>query len=87
MAKYRELPLTIEAFQFNGNKNQKTPQWFKDAVKNEIIRPYYDRKRLRIETLEGTMTAHVNDYIIKGVHGELYPCDPDIFSLTYELVE
>jgi hypothetical protein len=30
------------------------------------------------------MTARENDYIIKGIKGELYPCKPDIFELTYE---
>lgn len=27
------------------------------------------------------------DYIIKGVQGEFYPCKPDIFKQTYEVVE
>lgn len=39
-----------------------------------------------IETLEGTMTGLPGDYIIKGVKGEFYPCKPDIFELTYDLV-
>jgi hypothetical protein len=39
---------------------------------------------LLIPTLEGVMTARENDYIIKGIKGELYPCKPDIFELTYE---
>ena len=29
----------------------------------------------------------VNDWIIQGVHGELYPCKPDIFEKTYEVIE
>ena len=33
------------------------------------------------------MIASLGDYIIKGVSGELYPCKPDIFKLTYEKVE
>ncbi len=37
-----------------------------------------------IETLEGTMTANIGDWIIKGVKGELYPCKPDIFEATYD---
>ncbi|WP_260184703.1 hypothetical protein [Lacticaseibacillus paracasei] len=37
-----------------------------------------------IKTLEGKMTISENDYIIKGVHGEFYPCKPDIFEETYE---
>lgn len=40
-----------------------------------------------IPTLEGTMTASIGDYIIKGVNGEFYPCKPDIFEKTYEKVE
>jgi hypothetical protein len=42
---------------------------------------------LEIDTLEGTMTADPGDWIITGVHGERYPCKPDIFALTYEPVE
>ena len=43
-----------------------------------------DNPVLKIPTLEGVMTAQVGDYIIKGVHGEFYPCKPDIFKETYE---
>ena len=40
-----------------------------------------------IETLEGHHKVSKNDWIIKGVQGELYPCKPDIFAQTYERVE
>jgi len=40
-----------------------------------------------IHTLEGTHQANPGDYIIRGVKGELYPCKPDIFELTYEAAE
>ena len=33
------------------------------------------------------MTAKTGDYIIKGVEGEIYPCKPDIFEKTYEVIE
>lgn len=39
-----------------------------------------------IETLEGTMEISDGDYIIKGVQGEFYPCKPDIFEETYDLI-
>ncbi|VMG40692.1 prophage Lp2 protein 33 [Streptococcus pneumoniae] len=32
------------------------------------------------------MVAQKGDYIIKGVQGEFYPCKPDIFTETYEVV-
>ena len=39
---------------------------------------------LHIPTLEGLMLGRQNDWIIKGIKGELYPCKPDIFEATYE---
>lgn len=40
-----------------------------------------------IDTLEGGHIVCPGDWIITGVHGERYPCKPDIFKATYELVE
>jgi len=40
-----------------------------------------------IETPEGNHMANIGDYIIKGITGEYYPCKPDMFEMTYELVE
>lgn len=42
---------------------------------------------ITIETLEGKMRAGIDDWIIKGVKGELYPCKPDIFAATYEALD
>ena len=39
---------------------------------------------LDIKTLEGTMRAMPEDWIIRGIRGEFYPCKPDIFAATYE---
>jgi hypothetical protein len=37
-----------------------------------------------IPTLEGLHLATQDDWIIRGIKGELYPCKPDIFAATYE---
>ena len=39
-----------------------------------------------IDTLEGTMRADAGDYIIRGIKGKVYPCKPDVFEATYELI-
>ena len=39
-----------------------------------------------IHTLEGNMALMPGQWIIRGVKGELYPCKPDIFEMTYEPV-
>ncbi len=33
------------------------------------------------------MKADIDDFIIQGIQGEIYPCKPDIFEKTYEPVE
>lgn len=52
-----------------------------------VIEAYQTDKKMVIHTLEGDMTAQVGDWIITGLRGEQYPCKPDIFEKTYELVE
>ena len=42
---------------------------------------------LHIETLEGTLHVSPDDWVIRGVQGEFYPCKPDIFEQTYEPAE
>ena len=39
-----------------------------------------------VETLEGTMKGNAGDYLIRGIKGEEYPCQKDIFEASYELV-
>lgn len=39
-----------------------------------------------IPTLEGVMRFNRGSWLIIGVAGEIYPCDPDIFEKTYEKV-
>ena len=51
-----------------------------------VIEAYQTDKEMIIPTLEGDMHASVGDYIITGVNGEQYPCKPDIFEKTYEVV-
>jgi hypothetical protein len=42
---------------------------------------------LILKTLESQeFIAKGDDWIIKGVNGEFYPCKPDIFEKTYEAV-
>lgn len=52
-----------------------------------VIEAYQTDKEFDIPTLEGVMHASIGDFIVTGVHGEQYPCKPDIFLETYELVE
>lgn len=78
---YRKKPVVIEAVQWTGRN--------KAEVQDFVSRHLYEdaaHRRIIIPTLEGDHIASTGDYIIKGVHGEFYPCKPDIFEKTYEEV-
>lgn len=88
---FRKKPVMIDAFCLGLDP---MPDWFMDQVSANIVTLQgghpLDRGSLShalIHTLEGSMTADRGDYVIRGVKGELYPCKPDIFALTYEPVE
>lgn len=90
MSKFRKKPVVIEAYQFNNRIGpDDRPQWIIDAASAGVIRVITPRDApayALIPTLEGEMRANTDDWIIKGVNGELYPCKPDIFEKTYDLV-
>ena len=83
--KYRKKPVVVEAVEFTGWNWAECYQFMSDDV---LLFPQELRRQetIEIETLEGTMTANIGDYIIKGIKGEFYPCKPDIFKATYEKV-
>jgi len=80
MRKFRKKPIVIEAVQFNGTNHDEIADFCQPRD------TYVGNKELIIKTLEGEHIASVNDWIIKGVQGECYPCKPDIFEQTYEAV-
>ena len=90
MPKYRKKAVIVDAVQLRwdtwsemcehagvGKLDEGKPEGSQDGEKIQLLIP----------TLEGLMTASENDYVIRGVKGELYPCKPDIFEETYELVD
>ena len=79
--KYRKKPVVIEAVQWTGSNRDEIKEFVPEDKRD--IRP----EGLVLFTLEGHCYASFDDWIIKGVKGEFYPCKPDIFEMTYEKVE
>lgn len=88
---YRKKPVTIRALRWTGDNTEEIRE-FTDGGFREI--PLEHRTE---EQREQDVYAEVWDYlhstwvgvkvgqwIIKGVQGEHYPCDPDVFEATYE---
>jgi hypothetical protein len=96
--KYRKKPVEIEAFQFTEEAmesyySDNWPDWLCAAFKNQ---ERSDKARIwqknssdqwMCGTLEGPHEITFNDWIIQGVKGEIYPCKPDIFEMTYDPVD
>ena len=78
--KYRKKPVVIDAVLWTGDNIGEILRFL--GKSGELFIP----DQLYIETPEGRMKASAGDYIIKGVSGEFYPCEPDIFLKTYEAV-
>jgi hypothetical protein len=92
--KYRKKPVVIEAFQMTKERrmdNSGWPEWLNRAW-NGMPEETGTVQRtgaalpdlLEVVTLEGKHLISWGDYIIQGVKGEIYPCKPDIFEMTYE---
>ncbi|GKV70272.1 hypothetical protein NCCP2716_27700 [Sporosarcina sp. NCCP-2716] len=88
MSRYRKKQVVVEAVQFNGENHREILSFiYPDLTGSDLSGAERMRLPIVIETLEGTMTVREGDFVIKGVQGEFYPCKPDIFRQTYELVE
>ena len=74
---YRKKPVVIEAVQLTTENQADVAIWCHGHIN-------HSNGLVEIVTLEGTMTAQMDDFIIKGIKGEFYPCKPDIFWDTYE---
>lgn len=78
---YRKKPVIVEVLQWTGDNLED----IKEFIGTGLIKD--SDSSLIIKTLEGNIIASLNDFIIKGIQGEFYPCKPDIFKNTYEEVE
>lgn len=97
--KAKKKPVVIEAIQWNGNSNKADIEQFVGkgldySLESETA--YVAGKGaplfvLFIETKEGVMKAYPGDYIIKEPFPtgdrDFYPCKPDIFNKTYDIID
>ncbi len=84
--KFRKKPVIIEAELYRPGLEDGFELFVKPGridgkpVPIKTERPY-------INTLEGKHYISEGDWIITGIKGERYPCKPDIFEATYEIVD
>ena len=76
---YIKKPIPIEAVQFTGSNFRE----LYDFAGNNV---YLQDGWVYVHTLEGDMKMKnkTGDYLVKGVRGEFYFCEKNIFEETYE---
>jgi hypothetical protein len=82
--KFRKRPVEIEAIQYTGTNIGEL--WSAFGSEKIIYGSTELDPNIYIDTLEGRMTCTPGWWVIRGVKGELYPCEPEIFYSTYEAV-
>lgn len=82
---YRSKPVVKEAIQWTGDNWEQVSELGRRAHNGNA--KLYSDDTLVIVTLEGDMIASLGDFIVIGVKGELYPCKPDIFERSHELIK
>jgi len=60
--------------------------WTKGMKKPIAIEVCQMPEDFEVQTLEGTMQGKQGDWLMKGVKGEMYPCDKDIFKKSYDII-
>lgn len=101
--KYRTKPFEIEAVVFDGDNFGEVQSFVgKREVKDTpgYFIDNFDDAREYLVDIEPGISAVVwdylhqtwvgvrpGDYIIKGMKGEFYPCDPEVFTSKYEPVQ
>lgn len=77
--KYVKKPVVIEAEEFRSEMSKE----FRDQLCDCL-----GESGWHVHTLEGaSYSLKLGDMIIKGIKGEFYPCDKEIFDLTYSLLK
>ena len=98
---YVKKPVKVEVFHVSeevweawkglDNMLDYMPGWVREAFDNpwdaKGRKLFFGSGSWYIRTLEGDHEVKQGDYIIRGIKGELYPCKPDIFKLSYDVVK
>jgi hypothetical protein len=96
--RYRKKAVEVEAVRWEGTlgsfkeiTNLYSNKDWEECVRNVDFNSPFDFNQdtisLKIHTEEGIMDAPVGNYIIKGVEGEFYSCNPSVFHKTYEPIK
>ena len=83
----RKKPIEVGGVaQYDGENADEVVRWI-EFSSGRFTPAAYQGGELVISTLEGDMHVSPGDWVIMGVSGEFYPCKPDIFDKSYDLLD
>lgn len=82
MRKFRKKPVIVEAEQWNGESLEE----IRRMTGCNGLQLSFNKVRLIVPSLEGSVSCNLGDWIMKGVKGEFYCCNDEIFKMTYDEV-
>jgi hypothetical protein len=82
MKQYVKKPIPVSALQWTGENLEEIKSFCTDS--NGDVKCFTNHDDLWIHTREGQLMAKVNDYIMRGIEGEFYPCAESIFLKSYD---
>lgn len=87
--KFRKKPVVIEAVQFTGENWSEVDDFVgRDNFQTTGNAPYEPVAVVHDSVVHKSwLPIRTNDWVVRGVQGEFYPCDPEVFELTYEVAE
>ncbi|HHP7503378.1 TPA: hypothetical protein ACSGGR_002308 [Staphylococcus aureus] len=84
--KARKKPVEIEFVKYTGDNKREIYDWTNAKV-CDVIDRLDGSTYFGVNTLEGFLIVKVGSYIVKGVEGEFYPVESNIFNKTYEVID
>lgn len=98
MVQLRKKPVTIVGVQFVLDNQLRPyfsghPEWLEAALGDPddnpgpvVVVDAGQDSYFEVQTPEGVMKGRVNDWLFRGVEGELYPCTDSVRRATYDIV-
>lgn len=77
----------LEAVNLGLELIQNFPEYKKIIHKPNQLAAYKTKEEQYLVTLNGIVKTNPGDWVITGVNGEQYPCDPEIFKQLYDIIE
>ena len=87
MKKFKSKTEVVEAMQFTNRLKDRVYVWITQKQQN-ITHDWDDNRNpvLKIPTVGGVQIACLDDYIVVGSEGNIYPCRPEFFENIFEAV-